>query len=227
MTEISGTGSSLPSFSGQTLGHPYTVQYGDSLLAIAQRFGVSLAALEAANPQIANSDLIYPGQLLTIPDNAVAPSSAPGQGEPAAQLGISEDGVKMIEGFEGFSATAYPDPGTGGAPWTIGYGHTGAVVPGQTISQAQAEAYLKQDLASAENAVRRNVRVPLTQHQFDALVSLTYNVGPNGYSSLLATLNSGDYAAAQGMFGNYVYAAGHVLPGLVNRRAKEAALFGS
>lgn len=227
MTEISGTVSSLPSFTPDTSGHSYTVQYGDDLTAIARRFGVSLAALEAANPQLANSNLIYPGQSLTIPVSAAAPAVSPGQHEPAAQLSISENGVKMIEGFEGFRATAYPDPGTGGAPWTIGYGHTGGVVPGQTISQAQAEAFLIQDLASAQSAVRQNVHVALTQNQFDALVSLTYNVGPEGYSSLLATLNRGDYAGAQSMFGNYVHGGGHVLPGLVKRREQEAALFGS
>lgn len=206
----------------------YTVQHGDTLSGIAQRFGVSLAALEATNPQIANPNLIYPGESLNIPDGgAVSPTAPPGHGEPASHFSTSENGVKMIEGFEGYSATAYPDPGTGGAPWTIGYGHTGGVVPGETITRAQAEAYLRQDLSSAENAVRNNVHVPLTQNQFDALVSLTYNVGANGYSSLLATLNRGDYSGAQRMFGDYVHAGGHVLQGLVNRRAQEAALFGS
>jgi GH24 family phage-related lysozyme (muramidase) len=197
------------------------------LSGVAQRFGVSLAALEAANPRITNPNLIYPGQQLAIPGGAAVAGPPPGHGEPASHLSISESGVKMIEGFEGYSATAYPDPGTGGAPWTIGYGHTGGVVRGETITRAQAEAYLKQDLSSAENAVRENVHVPLTQNQFDALVSLTYNVGPNGYPSLLATLNRGDYAGAQRMFGDYVHAGGHVLPGLVHRRAQEAALFGS
>jgi GH24 family phage-related lysozyme (muramidase) len=206
----------------------YTVQYGDTLSAIAQRFGISLNALEAANRQVGNPDLIYPGESLTIPSGGgTVQGTAPGHGEPASGLEISENGVKMIEGFEGFSASAYPDPGTGGAPWTIGYGHTGGVVPGETITQAQAETYLKHDLESAEDAVRQNVHVPLTQNQFDALVSLTYNVGPNGYPGLLATLNRGDYTGAQSMFRDYVYADGHVLQGLVNRRAQEAALFGS
>lgn len=221
------------SYTPSDTSNTYTVQHGDTLSGIAQRFGISLAALEAANRQITNPNLIYPGESLVIPGGGAASSTggsssvASGKSEPAADLSISENGVKMIEGFEGFRATAYPDPGTGGAPWTIGYGHTGGVVPGETITQAQAETYLKQDLDSAESAVRENVHVPLTQNQFDALVSLTYNVGPNGYPSLLATLNRGDYAGAQKMFGGYVYAGGHVLQGLVNRRAQEAALFGS
>jgi len=70
------------------------------------------------------------------------------------------------------------------------------------------------------------VRVPINQNQFDALVSLTYNVGAKGYSGLLAKLNAKDYAGAQAMFGEYVHAGGRVLQGLVNRRAKEADLFG-
>lgn len=211
----------------------YTVQYGDTLSGIAGRFGISLSVLEAANPQISNPNLIYPGERLAIPGGGSAPGTgsssgvSSGKGEPAGNLSISENGVRMIESFEGFRSTAYPDPGTGGAPWTIGYGHTGGVYPGETISQAQAETYLKQDLNTAENAVRQNVHVPLTQNQFDALVSLTYNVGANGYPSLLATLNRGDYAGAQAMFGDYVYGGGHIMQGLVNRRAQEAALFGS
>jgi LysM repeat protein len=219
----------------------YTVQHGDSLSGIAQRFGVSLAALEAANPQISNPNRIYPGDNIHLPAGAgdggaqtsvpapaegAAPAAA-GKGGPASGFSISDSGVKMIEGFEGYSATAYPDPGTGGAPWTIGYGHTGGVQPGQTITRAQAEQYLKEDLSWAQDAVRRNVHVPINQNQFDALVSLTYNLGANGYPGLLAKLNAGDYKGAQAMFGQYVHAGGHVLQGLVNRRAKEAELFGS
>jgi len=143
----------------------------------------------------------------------------------AATLSISQNGVQMIEGFEGYSATAYPDPGTGGAPWTIGYGHTKGVQPDQTITRAQAEQFLKEDLAWAEAAVRLNVRVPISQNQYDALVSLTYNVGPRGYPGLLSALNAGDYTGAQARFGDYVYSAGRVLQGLVNRRANEADLF--
>jgi len=234
MTAVSAVrASSLPA--ADNAGTTYTIHHGDTLSGIAKHLGVSLSALEAANPQIANPDRIYPGDRLNVPGGSsdAAPASgsttapAPGKGSPASGMTISENGVKMIEGFEGFSAKAYPDPGTGGAPWTIGYGHTGGVKPGETISQATAEQYLKQDLNTAQNAVRQNVHVPLTQNQFDALVSLTYNVGPNGYPSLLAMLNRGDYAGAQKQFGDYVHAGGKVLPGLVNRRAKEAALFGS
>ncbi len=236
MTAVSAVRSSPAFAASNDSPTAYTVQHGDTLSAIAQRFGVSLAALEAANPQIANPNRIYPGDRVHSPVGGLdggtpAPAStgsaAPaGKGGPASGFSISQNGVQMIEGFEGYSATAYPDPGTGGAPWTIGYGHTGGVQPGQTITRAQAEAYLKDDLSWAQDAVRRNVHVPINQNQFDALVSLTYNLGANGYPGLLAKLNAGDYKGAQQMFGEYVHAGGHELPGLVNRRAKEAALFG-
>ncbi|WNL46593.1 LysM peptidoglycan-binding domain-containing protein [Dyella sp. BiH032] len=237
MTAVSAVRSSSAVTASNDAPTTYTVQHGDTLSGIAQRFGVSLAALEAANPQIANPDRIYPGDRIHLPaggqdggPQASAPAAgAPpaGKGGPASGFSISQNGVQMIEGFEGYSATAYPDPGTGGAPWTIGYGHTKGVQPGQTITRAQAEAYLKEDLAWAQDAVRRNVHVPINQNQFDALVSLTYNLGANGYPGLLAKLNAGDYKGAQQMFGEYVHAGGRVLQGLVNRRAKEAALFGS
>jgi len=238
MTAVSAVRSAHAVAASDEAANTYSVQHGDSLSAIAQRFGVSLAALEAANPQIANPDRIYPGDEIHLPSGASDGGSTPaaptggaqpaaGKAGPASGFSISQNGVQMIEGFEGYSATAYPDPGTGGAPWTIGYGHTKGVQPGQTITRAQAEQFLKEDLAWAQDAVRNNVHVPLNQNQFDALVSLTYNLGANGYPGLLAKLNAGDYKGAQAMFGEYVHAGGHVLQGLVNRRAKEAALFGS
>ena len=119
---------------------------------------------------------------------------APGKGGSASGFSISQNGVHMLEGFEGLRLTAYQDSA---GVWTIGYGHTHGVQPGQKISQATAEQYLKDDLAWAQDAVRRNVHVPINQNQFDALVSLTYNLGANGYPGLLSDLNRGDYAAAQ------------------------------
>ena len=214
----------------------YTIQRGDTLSAIAKQHGVSLSALLAANPQVRNPDLIYPGEHLDIPHGSSgngtsspsathpAASKAAAGGHAASGFSISQDGVKMLEGFEGLRLNAYQDSG---GVWTIGYGHTGGVHAGQHISQAQAEQFLKQDLAWAQSAVRSNVHVPINQNQFDALVSLTYNLGAHGYPGLLSKLNSGDYAGAQAMFGEYVHAGGQVLQGLVTRRAKEAALFGS
>src|SRR5262245_12639546 len=89
----------------------------------------------------------------------------------------SQAGMGLIEEFEGCILHAYPDPATGGAPWTIGYGHTAGVQPGDTCSREQALDWLRKDLAWAEAAVNRLVAVPLEQHQFDALVSFTFNLG--------------------------------------------------
>ena len=140
-------------------------------------------------------------------------------------MSISQNGISLIEGFEGLVLHAYQDHG---GVWTIGYGHTGPDVhPGETITAAQAQALLKNDLGWAQAAVRDNVHVPLTQNQFDALVSLTYNLGSQGYPTLLNALNSGNYAAAQQDFHLYVHDRGSVLPGLVARRDAEANLFGN
>ena len=83
----------------------------------------------------------------------------------------SDAGIEMIKGHEGLVLYAYPDPGTGGEPWTIGYGHTKGVLPGMSISEAQAEAFLREDLEGFERAVASLLPIPLTQSEFDALVS--------------------------------------------------------
>jgi lysozyme len=97
------------------------------------------------------------------------------------------------------------------------------------ITQARAEELLKQDVASAEAEVKRLVTVPLTQHQFDALVDFVFNCGAGNlqHSTLLRLLNAGDYASTAAHFGDWVKSGGHVLPGLVRRRYAEAQLFKS
>jgi GH24 family phage-related lysozyme (muramidase)/nucleoid-associated protein YgaU len=207
----------------------YSVVRGDTMSGIAAHFGVSLAALEAANPKI-NPNRIYPGDRLTIPGGHGSAPVAGAKGGPASGFSTSENGVKMIEGFEGGPyLNAYPDPATGGAPWTIGYGHTGGVTPGEHITQAQAEQFLKNDLKTAENAVRNSVHVPITQNQFDACVSLAFNIGGSGFanSAIASRLNAGNYSGAQQAFAEYNHANGKVLEGLTRRRATEAALFGN
>jgi len=133
----------------------------------------------------------------------------------------------LTEVCEGCVLTAYPDPGTGGSPWTIGYGHTNGVQHGDTCTPEQADAWLVDDISDAEVAVNRLVTVRLTQHQFDALVDWTFNEGAGNLesSTLLRKLNAGDYAGADAEFARWVRAGGRVLPGLVKRRALEAAWF--
>ncbi|MFK7888037.1 MAG: LysM peptidoglycan-binding domain-containing protein [Gammaproteobacteria bacterium] len=204
----------------------YTVGQGDSLSAIAAREGTTVDALMAANPQISNPDMIYVDDTLVLPGALQQTGGATGEGTAAADLSLSQDGVDLIKSFEGLRLNSYQDSG---GVWTIGYGHTSGVGPGQTITQAQADSFLRQDVQWAENAVRDNVDVPLTQNQFDALVSFTFNVGAGAFagSTLLRNLNAGDYAGAQEQFGRWVNADGQRLEGLVRRRGDEAALFGS
>ncbi|ECO9767134.1 lysozyme [Salmonella enterica] len=144
----------------------------------------------------------------------------------------SEKGIRLIKQFEGCRLTAYPDPGTGGAPWTIGFGWTHPVDgkpvrPGMTIDQATADRLLKTGLVGYENDVLKVARVKLTQGQFDALVSFAYNVGSRALSTstLLKKLNAGDITGAADEFLRWNKAGGKVLNGLTHRREAERALF--
>lgn len=144
----------------------------------------------------------------------------------------SPEGIALIKGFESCRLTAYPDPGTGGAPWTIGYGWTlpvdgKPIKPGMKIDQATADRLLKTGLVSYENDVQKLVKVKLTQNQFDALVSFAYNVGSRALSTstLLKKLNAGDIKGAADEFLRWNKAGGKVLNGLTRRREAERALF--
>ncbi|EMY1485274.1 lysozyme, partial [Salmonella enterica subsp. enterica serovar Kisarawe] len=127
---------------------------------------------------------------------------------------------------------AYPDPKTGGAPWTIGYGWTGKVdgkpvTPDTVIAQETADRLLKTGLVSYERDVSRLVKVKLTQGQFDALVSFVYNLGARAFSgsTLLRKLNAGDYDGAAGEFMRWVSPGTEVEAGLRRRRQAERDLF--
>lgn len=141
----------------------------------------------------------------------------------------SEAGLALIKASEGLEICAYPDPGNRetGEPWTIGYGHTRGVRPGDTCSEEQATAWLREDLGVTENAVRQLVDVPLSRGQFDALVSFAFNVGRSAFcnSTLLRLLNAGDDAGAADQFKRWNRGADGPLPGLVIRRAAERTLF--
>jgi lysozyme len=110
---------------------------------------------------------------------------------------------------------------------TIGWGHTRGVKLGDRCSVQQADVWLSQDLEDAAAGVAQLVRVPLTQGQFDALVSFVFNLGVRrlAESTLLILLNKGDYKGAADQFRLWVHSGGAVLAGLVKRRAAEAALF--
>jgi len=134
------------------------------------------------------------------------------------------DGVELIRHFEGCRFDAYLCPA---GVWTIGYGHTADVKEGDSIDQEAAEAFLIEDLETFERNVTNLVKVPLTQQQFDALVSWTFNLGPGNLerSTLLAKLNQGEYTDVPFEIKRWTRAGGAILPGLVKRRNAEAALF--
>jgi lysozyme len=136
----------------------------------------------------------------------------------------SEACIALVKASEGCRLTAYRDSV---GILTIGYGSTGGIKPGQTITQAEAEAMLVDDLDAAAEAVRKLVTVPLTQGQFDALCDFVFNLGEGRLrdSTLLRLLNQGKYGEAAAQFRFWVMAGGHPLPGLVKRRAAERALF--
>lgn len=140
---------------------------------------------------------------------------------------ILYEGAKLIKDEEGLRLIAYPDPGTGGDPWTIGYGHTGDDVhKGLTIDRPRAEALFDRDIAHFEVGVADLVP-RVTDTQFSALVSFAYNAGLANLrsSTLLEKHNAGDHAGAADEFGKWVHAGKRVLPGLVKRRKAEAALY--
>lgn len=133
---------------------------------------------------------------------------------------ISETGLNLIKQFEGCHVTAYKDfVGV----LTIGYGHTKGVKAGQKITLAQADEYLRQDVASAEKAVSK-YKYSYNQNQFDALVSFTFNCGAGNLKKIT---NSGTRTLAQisARLPNYNKAGGKVLAGLIRRRAAEKELF--
>ncbi|WP_010117524.1 lysozyme [Acinetobacter sp. P8-3-8] len=140
---------------------------------------------------------------------------------------ISTNGIDLICSFEGLRLKAYDD---GVGVWTIGYGTTmingTKVKKGDTCTLEQAKSYMAQDLKQFESAVNQ-VKVPLNQNQYDALVSLAYNIGVSAFlnSTLLKKLNAKDYKGAAEQFLRWNRAGGKVMRGLTNRRAKERKLF--
>ena len=136
---------------------------------------------------------------------------------------INETGIALIKRFEGCRLTAFK---CSAGVWTIGYGHTSGVHSGHAITQAQADALLRQDLEKFERYVNSTAYVPITaqlnENQFAALVSFAFNCGQGNLKRLCAGRNTVQIAAAMPQ---YCKAAGRKLPGLVQRRAAEVALF--
>lgn len=131
----------------------------------------------------------------------------------------------MLRGFEGLRLTAYRDVR---GVLTIGYGHTGPeVVAGLSWTLAQAVTAQEEDISWAVRAVQNHTTVPLQQHQFDPLVTFTFNVGATAFedSTLLHLINAGDIVGAGQQFAHWIYAGTIISSGLINRRRTEAAMF--
>lgn len=137
---------------------------------------------------------------------------------------LSLKGQRLIEQFEGRLNVAYLD---GGGVWTIGVGHTKGVKKGQTATSTQIDDWFAQDAAGAVAGVNKAVSVPVNQNQFDALVSLAFNIGVSAFSSstLVRKLNAGDTEGAALQFVRWNQDNGKVVAGLTRRRQAEADLF--
>ncbi|QXR26967.1 lysozyme [Acinetobacter junii] len=141
----------------------------------------------------------------------------------------SQVGIELISSFEGIRLNAYDD---GVGVWTIGIGTTVypngvKVKKGDKCTLEQAHEYLAHDMIEFEKTVNDSVKVSLSQNQFDALVSLAYNIGSGAFknSTLLKKLNAKDYAGAADQFLVWNKGGGKVMKGLVRRREAERALF--
>lgn len=175
--------------------------------------------------------------LAGIPRNVMPPIAVT---EPGGPDQVGNDGINLIKQFEGCARLrpdgmieAYPDPGTGGEPWTIGWGATrdglyGFVRRNTVWTQGQCDDRLVDDLKRYANEVARAIGdTPTTQAQFDAMVSFHYNTGAIARATLTKKHVARDHAGAADEFKRWNKAGGKVLKGLVRRRASEEKLYRS
>ena len=137
---------------------------------------------------------------------------------------ISEEGKNLIKKFEGCELEAYK---CAAGVWTIGYGHIKTAVEGMKIDQATADELFDEEIVEYENYVNTAVTVPLSQNQFDAIVSWVFNLGNGNLlaSTMLKVINSGDHAGVPAQIKRWNKAGGKVLEGLIRRREAEALLY--
>ena len=140
------------------------------------------------------------------------------------KMQVSKECVNFIKKWEGFRGKSYKCAAN---VWTIGYGHTHGVKPGMTISESEASEILRKDIATFASAVSSIVKAPLSQHQFDALVSFCFNVGIEAFrkSTLVKKLNQRMYHSASLEFERWIHGGGKRLKGLENRRKEEKEMF--
>jgi lysozyme len=140
-----------------------------------------------------------------------------------AALSLSATALVGLATHEGYVEKAYQDIV---GVWTIGFGTTEGVRPGQTIDPVKALQRALTDAQKFEGALKECVHVPLHQHEYDAYLSLAYNIGPRAFctSTLVRRLNAGDYPGACKEILRWNRAGGQVVRGLVNRREQEYSL---
>lgn len=138
---------------------------------------------------------------------------------------LSSIGEDLIKGFEEFRAKAYLDQR---GRWTCGWGHTGPdVVEGTTCTSEQAEEWFQRDMQAAEHGVDSSIQTNITQNQFDALTSFTFNVGvgAEGHSTMVKLINARNFNGAAAEFPKWDHVDGVPNAGLLRRRQAEQALF--
>jgi len=144
-------------------------------------------------------------------------------------MNTGPDGIGLMHYYEQCRLTAYPDPATGGDPWTIGWGDTGPdVVPGLKITQEEADERFANRLAlEFEPGVSESLKRKPTQKQYDGMVAFAFNVGLGNFrsSTLLKKFNAGELAACADQFRVWVRANNKVMKGLQRRREAERAVF--
>lgn len=179
--------------------------------ALVASFGAGFLAVRVYYRTDANTNFFEALQVMLTPSNLT--------------MTLSPEGLNAIAMREGFSATRYRDADG----YSIGFGHF--IKAGERFDEpmndATARTLLLQDAGNAADAVRAYVKVPLSQNEFDALVSFVYNVGAGAFknSTLLRELNLGDYSGAAQQFDRWNKSQGQVLPALVARREQEKNQF--
>lgn len=134
--------------------------------------------------------------------------------------------IALVSGFEGLRQTAYPDPATQGPPWTVCYGETAGVHPGDHYTVQQCKDMLASSLTKYTDGIAKCVTVPLPDKRYVALVSFAYNVGVPAacHSSVVRLINAGNPKAGCDALLQWNKAAGIVFPGLTRRRERERQL---
>ena len=205
----------------------------------ADLFGQIRAMLHARGSTLRQSEVEAVNAVL---ESRARPSSPSTPERAFVPTRVSERGEQLIKRFEGCARLrpdgrieAYPDPGTGGDPWTIGWGATGAdhfnggrIRRGTIWTQAQCDQRLREDLPRYAREVIAALGPAISatsQAQFDALASFHYNTGAIARATLTRKHIAGDFQGAAREFARWVNAGGRPLKGLERRRAAEAALY--